>query len=49
MKEWLHKDYITKQQYYGLRLIDRPLPKAYGIPKIHKEGSSVEDNRLINK
>jgi len=36
LKEWLQHNYITKQQYYKFRSSDSILPKAYGLPKIHK-------------
>jgi len=37
LKFWLQKEYITKQQYFKFRASDALLPKAYGLPKIHKE------------
>jgi len=37
LKRWLKKDYISKKDYYFLRSSDSLLPKAYGLPKIHKE------------
>jgi len=39
LKHWLQKNYITKQQFYKLRSSDSLLPKAYGLPKIHKNGT----------
>jgi len=36
LKNWLHKDFITKQQFYKLRSSDSLLPKAYGLPKVYK-------------
>jgi len=36
-KKWLQKEYITKQEYFNLHASDCPLPKAYGLPKIHKK------------
>ena len=38
LKTFLNKEYITRQQYYFLRSSDKSLPKAYGLPKIHKDG-----------
>ena len=38
LKIFLENEYITRQQYYSLRSSDKTLPKAYGLPKIHKEG-----------
>jgi len=35
-KNWLHKSFISKQQFYKLRSSDSLLPKAYGLPKVHK-------------
>jgi hypothetical protein len=37
LKRWLNNNYITKQKYYTLISSDLDLPKAYGIPKIHKK------------
>jgi len=39
LKEWAQKGYITKQQLFKLRSSDSILPKAYGLPKIHKENT----------
>jgi len=36
LKNWLHNEYISKQQYYKLHSSDSILPKAYGLPKVHK-------------
>jgi len=36
LKKWLHNEYITKSQYFKLRSINSNLPKAYGLPKVHK-------------
>jgi len=36
LKIWLQKGYINKQQFFKLRSSDSLLPKAYGLPKIHK-------------
>jgi len=36
LKEWLKKNYINKKDYFLLRSSDASLPKAYGLPKIHK-------------
>lgn len=38
LKNWLSKQFITQQEYFKLRLSDGHLPRAYGLPKIHKEG-----------
>jgi len=35
-KKWLHNDCISKLQYLKLRSSDSNLPKAYGLPKVHK-------------
>jgi len=37
LKRWLDKEYIKKSDYFRLRSSDSLLPKAYGLPKIHKE------------
>ena len=37
LKRFLNKEYISKQQYVTLRSSDKLLPKAYGVPKVHKE------------
>jgi len=37
LKKWLHNNYITKQTYFSLFSSDSALPKAYGLPKIHKK------------
>jgi len=39
LKEWSQKGYISKQQYFKLRSSDSILPKAYGLPKVHKENT----------
>jgi len=36
LKKWLQNNYISKQQFYKLRSNDSNLPRAYGLPKIHK-------------
>jgi len=36
LKNWLQKDYISKKTYFSLHSSDSILPKAYGLPKIHK-------------
>jgi len=36
LRVWLKKDFISKQIYYFLHFSDSLLPKAYGLPKIHK-------------
>jgi len=36
-KKWFQKNYITKQTYFSLFSSDSDLPKAYGLPKIHKK------------
>jgi len=37
LKRWLTLGFITKHELYSLRGSDCALPKAYGLPKIHKE------------
>jgi len=37
LKRWLSLGYITKQQLFGLKASDSLLPKAYGLPKVHKK------------
>jgi len=37
LKKWLQNNYITKQTYFSLFSSDSGLPKAYGLPKIHKK------------
>ena len=37
LKGWLNNDFITKKVYFHLHSSDSLLPKAYGLPKIHKE------------
>jgi len=37
LKKWLQNNYITKQTYFSLFSSDSVLPKAYGLPKIHKK------------
>jgi len=37
LKRWLTLGFITKQKLCSLRGSDCALPKAYGLPKIHKE------------
>jgi len=39
LKVWLQKGYINKQQFFKLRSSDSLLPKAYGLPKIHKKNN----------
>jgi len=39
LKIWLQKGYINKQQFLKLRSSDSLLPKAYGLPKIHKKNT----------
>lgn len=36
LKKWLKNDFISKKEYYKLYSNDSLLPKAYGLPKIHK-------------
>jgi len=36
LKKWLHHGFITKKEFFCLRSSDSLLPKAYGLPKIHK-------------
>jgi len=37
LKKWLQKEFISKQQFFKLRSSDANLPKAYGLPKVHKD------------
>jgi len=37
LKNWLTKRFISKKEYYFMHLRDSILPKAYGLPKIHKQ------------
>lgn len=37
VKKWFNNDIITKKEYYFLHSSDSLLPKAYGLPKIHKD------------
>jgi len=36
VKKWYANDYITKGEMLRLRSSDSLLPKAYGLPKLHK-------------
>jgi len=36
IKKWFTKEYITKRELLQLRSSDSLLPKAYGLPKLHK-------------
>jgi len=36
LKKWLHRELISKKEFFRLRSSDSLLPKAYGLPKIHK-------------
>lgn len=40
LKKWKDKEFITGRDYYIMRSSDSILPKAYGLPKIHKEGNT---------
>jgi len=37
IKKWFQKDFISKRTYFSLFSSDSTLPKAYGLPKIHKK------------
>jgi len=37
IKKWFQNDFISKQTYFSLYSSDSTLPKAYGLPKIHKK------------
>jgi len=37
IKKWFQLEFISKQSYFYMHLTDSILPKAYGLPKIHKE------------
>jgi len=39
LKRWLQNNYISKQIYYLLHSSDFFIPKAYRLPKIHKENT----------
>jgi len=39
IKKWYSENYITKKEMLKLRSSDSVLPKAYGLPKIHKENT----------
>jgi len=36
LKRWFTLGFITKQELFSLRGSDCSLPRAYGLPKIHK-------------
>jgi len=36
-KNWLTKGFISRKEYYFMHSSDSILPKAYGLPKIHKQ------------
>lgn len=38
---WKKRKYITNAMYKKLNCIDEVSPRAYGMPKIHKQGSSL--------
>jgi len=40
LKKWLRLEYISKKEYFLLYSSDSNLPKAYGLPKIHKANCS---------
>ena len=44
LKFWKNKGYIDSSLYKKLHVSDGELPRAYGLPKIHKEGHPL---RLI--
>ncbi|XP_011865403.1 PREDICTED: uncharacterized protein LOC105560690, partial [Vollenhovia emeryi] len=37
LKNWANNKYISELQHFQLKSSDTSLPKAYGLPKIHKE------------
>jgi len=41
IKYWYNKEYINKSEMLKLRSSDSLLPKAYGLPKIHKENAPL--------
>jgi len=41
IKVWLKSKFISKQTYNSLYSSDSNLPKAYGLPKIHKDNYSL--------
>jgi len=36
IKKWFQLNFISKQSYFSMHSTDSTLPKAYGLPKIHK-------------
>jgi len=36
LRAWRGAEYISNKEYYSLICNDKPLPRAYGLPKIHK-------------
>ena len=36
VKRWKMKEYISEQTFRSLNITDCNLPRAYGLPKIHK-------------
>jgi len=41
LKRWFSLGFISKEELFSLRNNDCPLSKAYGLPKIHKEGTPL--------
>ncbi|XP_011858662.1 PREDICTED: uncharacterized protein LOC105556190 [Vollenhovia emeryi] len=37
LKNWAEREYISGLQHYQLKSSDTSLPRAYGLPKIHKD------------
>jgi len=38
LMDWFKKDYINAHMYRRMLITDCLLPRAYGLPKIHKDG-----------
>lgn len=41
LRKWHTRSYIDKKDVYKLRSSDGMLPKAYGVPKIHKQNNPL--------
>jgi len=37
VKRWSKREFISRKDFYRLRASDTLLPRAYGLPKIHKK------------
>jgi len=47
LKKWLQKGFISRYTYFSLFSNDSILLKAYGLPKIHKNKSSLQNHSFI--